>query len=133
MPPRADSANLPIRRHIAAQLQTARCARRMSQDQLAAQIGVTFQQVQKYEKGSNRIAAERLFRIAAILQVPVSFFFDGLDTAATAGISAVSAPEHDLLDAFRTMPAPTRAAWLNIMRQAAANFTPVQDDEQVAA
>jgi transcriptional regulator with XRE-family HTH domain len=47
----------------------------MSQTELAAQLGVTFQQVQKYEKGINRVGAGRLLRIAEALDVPVSFFF----------------------------------------------------------
>ena len=49
----------------------------MSQETLADLLGVTFQQVQKYEKGANRIGASRLQHIADILQVPISFFFDG--------------------------------------------------------
>jgi transcriptional regulator with XRE-family HTH domain len=49
----------------------------MSQSDLADTLGLTFQQVQKYEKGANRISASRLQRLCGILQVPVSFFFDG--------------------------------------------------------
>lgn len=49
----------------------------MSQTDLADGLGLTFQQVQKYEKGANRVGASRLQHIASILQVPVSFFFDG--------------------------------------------------------
>jgi transcriptional regulator with XRE-family HTH domain len=49
----------------------------MSQEKLGDALGLTFQQVQKYEKGSNRIGASRLQHIAQILQVPVSFFFEG--------------------------------------------------------
>ncbi|MEA2865008.1 MAG: hypothetical protein QOC84_2964, partial [Bradyrhizobium sp.] len=49
----------------------------MSQKDLAERLGVSFQQVQKYEKGTNRIGASRLQQIANILQVPVSFFFEG--------------------------------------------------------
>jgi transcriptional regulator with XRE-family HTH domain len=49
----------------------------MSQEKLGDALGLTFQQVQKYEKGANRIGASRLQQIAHILQVPVSFFFDG--------------------------------------------------------
>lgn len=52
----------------------------MSQERLAELIGVTFQQVQKYEKGVNRIAASRLFDISAALEMPISAFFDGLTT-----------------------------------------------------
>jgi transcriptional regulator with XRE-family HTH domain len=49
----------------------------MSQTNLADELGVTFQQVQKYEKGANRISASRLQHIASVLRVPVAFFFDG--------------------------------------------------------
>jgi transcriptional regulator with XRE-family HTH domain len=49
----------------------------MSQEKLAAALGLTFQQVQKYEKGANRIGASRLQQLSHILQVPVTFFFEG--------------------------------------------------------
>ncbi|MEA2949674.1 MAG: hypothetical protein QOI40_5004 [Alphaproteobacteria bacterium] len=49
----------------------------MSQEKLGDALGLTFQQVQKYEKGTNRIAGSRLHQIAAVLQVPVAFFFEG--------------------------------------------------------
>lgn len=55
----------------------------MSQEQLAEQLGITFQQVQKYEKGTNRIGASRLFNVAARLDVPISFFFPEPETATT--------------------------------------------------
>jgi len=51
---------------------------KMTQEKLAAQLGLTFQQVQKYEKGVNRISASRLREMSHVLQVPVQFFFDGL-------------------------------------------------------
>jgi len=52
----------------------------MSQEKLGERLGLTFQQVQKYEKGTNRIGASRLQQIGTILSVPVSFFFDGAPT-----------------------------------------------------
>ena len=52
----------------------------ISQEQLGASLGLTFQQIQKYEKGQNRIGAGRLFRIAQLLSVPVQFFYEGLPT-----------------------------------------------------
>ena len=54
----------------------------MSQEKLGDALGLTFQQVQKYEKGTNRIGASRLQQISHILQVPVSFFFEGAPNAA---------------------------------------------------
>lgn len=59
----------------------------MSQERLAELLGVTFQQVQKYEKGVNRIAASRLFDIAAALDMPISRFFEGLGGRAGPGVS----------------------------------------------
>lgn len=57
----------------------------MSQERLGELLGLTFQQVQKYEKGINRIGAGRLFEVAGILGVPVSFFYEDIDGGATAG------------------------------------------------
>lgn len=62
---------------VGLRVRSRRLEQRFSQTELAAKIGVTFQQVQKYEKGVNRIGAGRLQRIADALEVPVTFFFDG--------------------------------------------------------
>lgn len=59
----------------------------MSQEQLAERLGLTFQQVQKYEKGINRVAASRLFEIAAALDAPVSHFFEGLSAVRPDGLA----------------------------------------------
>jgi transcriptional regulator with XRE-family HTH domain len=59
----------------------------MSQEKLGDALGLTFQQVQKYEKGTNRIGASRLQQISHILQVPVSFFFEGAPSAYTSSKS----------------------------------------------
>jgi transcriptional regulator with XRE-family HTH domain len=66
----------PIDKHAGARLRLRRMMIGMSQEKLAAALGITFQQIQKYEKGANRIAASRLQQIARILQVTPSFFFD---------------------------------------------------------
>ena len=68
-----DARDIDVGRRIRAQ----RLVCRMSQTELANNLGVTFQQVQKYEKGVNRVGAGRLSRIADILSVPVAFFFSG--------------------------------------------------------
>lgn len=62
-----------------------RWMRGVPQQRLADLIGVKFQQVQKYETGANRVSASRLWDIASVLQVPVSFFFEGLKQAANDG------------------------------------------------
>lgn len=77
--------------HVGARVRMRRMLLSMSQGKLAAALGLTFQQVQKYEKGNNRIGASRLQQIAGILDVPVSFFFEnapGAFLAAGAGQTA---------------------------------------------
>ncbi len=67
----------PIDRHVGSRVRMRRMMVSMSQEKLGDRLGLTFQQVQKYEKGTNRIGASRLQQIAAILGVPVAFFFEG--------------------------------------------------------
>ncbi len=67
----------PIDRHVGSRVRMRRMLLRMSQEKLGEALGVTFQQIQKYEKGANRIGASRLQQIAAALNVPPSFFFEG--------------------------------------------------------
>jgi transcriptional regulator with XRE-family HTH domain len=62
---------------VGQKIRTQRILHRLSQTELANNVGITFQQIQKYENGSNRVSAGRLKQIADILEVPVSFFFDG--------------------------------------------------------
>ncbi len=64
--------------HVGERVRMRRKLLGVSQDQLADSLGLTFQQVQKYERGANRISASKLFHIAEILTVDVSYFFDGL-------------------------------------------------------
>lgn len=65
--------------YIGARVRMRRLMLNMSQEALSGKLGVTFQQVQKYEKGLNRISASRLFELAQALRVPVSYFYDGMD------------------------------------------------------
>ena len=76
--------NNPIDVHVGRRVRLRRTLLGMSQEQLGDALNITFQQVQKYERGSNRISASRLWDIGQILDVPVSFFFDDIsdDTAA---------------------------------------------------
>jgi len=66
-----------IDRHVGDRVRMRRKMQGMSQEKLGNALGLTFQQVQKYEKGTNRIGASRLQHIASIQQVPISFFFEG--------------------------------------------------------
>jgi transcriptional regulator with XRE-family HTH domain len=66
-----------VDRHVGARIKLQRSLVGMSQEKLGELLGITFQQVQKYEKGTNRVGAGRLLAIARALGVPVSFFFEG--------------------------------------------------------
>ena len=74
----------PIDVHVGRRLRLRRTLLGMSQERLGELLGLTFQQVQKYERGVNRIGSSRLFELGQILDVPVSFFFDDLPDAASA-------------------------------------------------
>ncbi len=69
----------PVDLHVGKRLRLIRQVRGITQQKLADRVGVTFQQIQKYEKGTNRIGASRLFEFSRALDVGVSFFFDGLE------------------------------------------------------
>jgi transcriptional regulator with XRE-family HTH domain len=71
----------PIDVHVGKRLRLRRTLLGMSQERLGELLGLTFQQVQKYERGANRIGSSRLFELGRILDVPVSFFFDDLPEA----------------------------------------------------
>jgi transcriptional regulator with XRE-family HTH domain len=85
----------PVDRHVGSRVRMRRIMLGMSQERLGEGLGLTFQQIQKYEKGTNRIGASRIQQISEILQVPVSFLFEG-----SPGSSAV----------FSEAPSPTYIA-----------------------
>src|SRR5262249_56384158 len=93
--PRKNTPNLTDQ-HFGSRVRMRRKMVAMSQEKLAAALGLTFQQVQKYEKGATRISASRLQQMSHILQVPVSFFFEGAPNA--------SAPHGSNGSAFSTAP-----------------------------
>ncbi len=86
----------PIDKHVGSRVRMRRMMVGMSQERLGDALDLTFQQVQKYEKGTNRIGASRLHQISVILQVPVSFFFEGAPPAGehSRGFSKSSSPAY---------------------------------------
>ncbi|MCF3935449.1 helix-turn-helix domain-containing protein [Acuticoccus sp. M5D2P5] len=74
--PNQRSAN-SVDSHVGSRVRLRRLELGLSQEKLADQLGITFQQVQKYERGTNRIGASRLHQIALVLQAPITYFFDG--------------------------------------------------------
>ncbi|QCO00597.1 XRE family transcriptional regulator (plasmid) [Azospirillum argentinense] len=74
----------PVDIHVGARVRLRRTLLGMSQEKLGDALRLTFQQVQKYERGANRISASRLFDLSRVLDVPISFFFDDMSEATTA-------------------------------------------------
>jgi transcriptional regulator with XRE-family HTH domain len=125
----------PIDVYVGSRIRLRRNMLGLSQEKLAEGLGITFQQVQKYEKGSNRVGASRLQAVSNILNVPVSFFFDDGPTELTEGscrtergvepnelISFVSSKEGLALNrAFaKVTDAKVRAKLLNLVKALAA-------------
>lgn len=70
----------PVDKHVGSRVRMRRIMLGMSQEKLGEALGLTFQQIQKYEKGTNRVGASRIQQISEVLQVPVSFLFEGVPT-----------------------------------------------------
>jgi transcriptional regulator with XRE-family HTH domain len=86
----------PVDKHVGSRVRMRRMMIAMNQEKLGAALGLTFQQVQKYEKGMNRIGASRLQQISHILQVPVAFFFEGAPNlhGSTDGMKKAPSPSY---------------------------------------
>lgn len=90
----------PIDAHVGGQVKLRRAVVGMSQTELANRLGITFQQVQKYEKGANRIGASRLYLIAEILNVPVQSFFEGAEAVVTDAPGAYEGAKDDTVKKY---------------------------------
>ena len=90
----------PTDKHVGNRVRMRRLMLDMSQTKLADALGITFQQVQKYEKGINRISASRLQHTSNILLVPIPVFFEGLPSSANASKGKAVAPSPDYVTAF---------------------------------
>ena len=88
----------PADQHVGSQIATVRVQSDVSQGQLARSIGISFQQLQKYENARNRVSASMLYEIAKALDVPVSRFFEGLPGNALKGAEAPPLPVDERLD-----------------------------------
>lgn len=87
----------PIDIHVGGRIRLRRNMLGMSQEKLGEGLGITFQQIQKYEKGTNRVGASRLQAISTILNVPIAFFFEGApgqDGDAAAGLAEASSSDY---------------------------------------
>lgn len=88
----------PVDVHVGKSVRQRRWMVGMTQQQLAERVGIKFQQIQKYETGMNRISASRLWDISEALEVPVSFFFEGIEEVAAAEGSGTSVPSDIMAD-----------------------------------
>jgi len=84
----------PVDVHVGARMRQRRTLLGMSQEKLGTAVGLTFQQIQKYERGANRVSASKLWEIAAALKTPVAYFYDGL------GLNDASAAQRDAAQEF---------------------------------
>lgn len=92
----------PIDVHVGGRIRLRRTLLGMSQEKLGEALGLTFQQVQKYERGANRIGAGRLFELSRMLDVPVSFFFDDMAVETSGGpVPGIAAARLDTPDLAR--------------------------------
>jgi transcriptional regulator with XRE-family HTH domain len=80
----------PIDVHVGSRIRLRRTLLGMSQERLGESLGLTFQQVQKYERGVNRVGASRLFDLSRVLDVPISFFFDDMPDSLAANFGGVT-------------------------------------------
>ncbi len=123
-----------IDRIVGQRLRWRRRELRLTQEQLGEQLGLTFQQVQKYEKGVNRISAGRLFEMASVLTVPITYFYEGVADMLKSSPLAVQEDGHppelptmdtealELVSMFQKISDPTlRKSLLNTIRAAAAS------------
>ena len=99
--PKSQSRAEPTDDYVGKRIRMRRMQSGLSQSQLGNALGITFQQVQKYEKGSNRVSASKLQTMANFLKVPVSFFFEGGPTEPNGKKSATS-PEFTFADLLST-------------------------------
>ncbi len=99
----------PTDKHVGSRVRMRRIMLDLSQTKLADALGITFQQVQKYEKGANRITAGRLQHIATFLQVPIPFFFEGLPTSSDKPTKNDATPDPN--DIFQVL-ATSDGLWL---------------------
>ena len=114
-----------VAEHVGLRLKRRREMLGLTQAQLGSRLGVTFQQVQKYERGANCMTAARLHDAAEVLQVPVQFFFEGLPSARAmvassdsqgGGDPLMSTDNLELLNELARLPAETRASIVSLVQ-----------------
>ncbi|WP_297514724.1 helix-turn-helix transcriptional regulator [uncultured Caulobacter sp.] len=97
-PPATERHPNPVDLHVGARIRMRRKILGVSQERLAEDLGLTFQQIQKYERGANRVSASKLYEIARSLHASIAYFFEGLADTNSAGLAESGEPfVHDFL------------------------------------
>jgi transcriptional regulator with XRE-family HTH domain len=130
-----------VDKHVGLRLRWRRRELKLSQESLAEKLGITFQQVQKYERGTNRVSAGRLFELARALKVTVPYFFEGAEAVtralakgmaedATDFAGLVDGDSMDLVIAFQSIQDPAlRKSILAMVKKQAAVFAAGENDD----
>ena len=114
----------PVDLHVGKRIRQRRWLVGMTQQQLAEQVGIKFQQIQKYETGANRVSASRLWDISEAMEVPVNFFFEGIEQEVAAAGSSESVPADlmgdkealDLVRSYYSIPENQRRRLFDLAR-----------------
>src|ERR1700733_2241345 len=105
-----------IDKKVGENLLKIRLLRGMTQESLADGVGVTFQQIQKYEKGKNRISVSRLSQCSQVLEIPVAEFYDGIEGTRGADSLKLTPEQLALIRKYNTLPEPQKKALHDYMR-----------------
>ncbi len=123
----------PIDKYVGSRIRMRRIMLGMSQEKLGDALGLTFQQIQKYEKGTNRVGASRLQQIAEVLQVHVSFMFEGAPSGSAAGGMSESASPAYVSDFLATSDGLALTKAFTRLKDAKLRRSIVDLVEQIAA
>lgn len=127
----------PIDLFVGGRVRLRRTSLKLSQEKLALKLGITFQQVQKYERGLNRISASRLYEIAQALDVSITYFFQDMESTALSGEALTAADFDDttmrLALMVSNLPPQQKRAVLMLVRQLLTDKEPDVSDEDLMA
>lgn len=107
-----------IDEHVGRQCRLIRMSKKMSQEKVADSIGLTFQQVQKYELGKNRISASRLYQLSILFKISPILFFDGLFVPKEKDFLNLKREHIELIQCYDAVPKAVRRSFLNCLKSA---------------
>ncbi|MGB0750185.1 MAG: helix-turn-helix domain-containing protein [Magnetospiraceae bacterium] len=123
----------PIDKYVGARIRNLRVMRRISQTALGESCGVTFQQIQKYENGANRIGSSNLYRIAKALEVDLNYFVDGMEGDLRRPSKVVPTDVLNATHDLETIPVEFRHVFTRAIRDGAKAFRQIANHYPIAA